>query len=520
MLDVLFSFLLFLAASALIIAYFVLVYAVLCALWHGWMYYENEFFYSHTEEQVALKFGSLRAEQGTFLWWLISRFLALPAAAGFAVLFIHYKLLEGHAKTVTDIVAARVHNLASLTVTDIVAARVHNLASFLEVFVFLLLLALYVYRVEKSNEYPDFSDYFRDRKFLCGIAALFAVLFALYMGGLFQWLPGETVHKRAKLYFVAGESLNSFRRLLPGHTDDWKKLPLKALQKVAFNRAARLLPDDDGETAAWENRWFWSHYGIGFGRPGSSMDNILLVRGQRYTGRNPGARGLLDNRWRCLEDMDAKPIRDPKVRRKLYMLEYPQLAWAVSENIDMLVPKKGWGDSDESRRIHRMTFEEYGARLAPRLVRLVEEWRRTPENRALIATHPKAEALGLVTLTLSLESAMKAEIRSGDFRCENDSVRQYLAARRQFFEPETGTAAYLRVAVSLRTSGINITDSNGLRTFATEWQHLAQYVLEQRCGLQVPGRIVTRDCRHIRENGDAMALAQCLEENALVHCNS
>ena len=55
--DALFSFLLFLAASALIIAYFVLVYAVIRAVRHCWLYYKNEFIHSHGEWLVEFIFG-------------------------------------------------------------------------------------------------------------------------------------------------------------------------------------------------------------------------------------------------------------------------------------------------------------------------------------------------------------------------------------------------------------------------------------------------------------------------------
>ena len=298
MLDVLFSFLLFLAASALIIIYLLPAYAVVCGLRHCWLYYKNEYFYTHTEEQFEAKFGRYQAEKFAFLWWLLTRFFAPWAGVIFAVLAGYYVAYEQYAKTATDIVAS----------------RVHNLALFLADLAFFLILGLYVRRVAKSNEYPDFSDYFRSRKLLCGIAVVVAFLLTLYVSGLSQWLRGGTVHKSAKLYFVAGESLNGFRRLLHGHPDAWKMLPLNALQRVIFNRAARFVPEDDGETAVWENHWVWRHYGMRVSLAYSSHS-------ERYRVRNPGSRALLGKWWRCLEEMDAKSLRDPQVRRKLYRLE-------------------------------------------------------------------------------------------------------------------------------------------------------------------------------------------------------
>ena len=489
--DVLLSFLLFLASSALIIAWLFPVYAVIRGLRHAWLYYETEYRFTHTEERNRIKFGHHWPH--TVLCWLLSRFFAPWFGTLVAVSYVCDRCLGEHAATATDIAAT----------------RMLNLSSFLADLVVLLILGRYVYRAEKSNEYPDFSDHFQRRKILRGIAAVFAVLCVLSAAGLSEWLGGGILHKQARLYFVAGENLNRFRRLMPGHPDDWRKLPLNALQRVIFNRGARLVPDDDGEAAAWENRWFWSHYG-------RQVSPAFTPHTMTYLGRSPGACALLDKWWHCLEEMGVKPIRDPKARRELYLLNYHRLAWAAYENIYLQVPVRNFGrdSSDEGERIRRMTFEEQGAKLAPWLVRLTEEWQRTPENRSLIADHPHAEALGLLTLTLALKDVMRAEIRDDAFRCENDSVEQYLAARRQFFTPETGRPAWKRAAAFKGDSGINPTDSRSLHTYATQWQLFAQHVLEHHCGLRVPGRVAPRDCPRLRKDGAEVTPDQCLADRA------
>lgn len=581
MADVLFSFLLFLASSALLLGYVLVMYLVVCAAFYAWE--------RHTDEYI-LRHGKLYdggRDPRAFIVFAVNRFVILP---GIIVLFLGYHIRKTLDMGSPDINSSRfsiilwssfvlllclcltdhmyrawklgsypglsrffrnkksgfalvvlfaalcflpgtgvlfllhhVRKNRDMEMTDIISVRFSNITWSSIFLLSCLFLAVYVYRAWNTGRYPGFFSYCMNKKAGLAFLFLFAVLCNYYIGGLAHWLGPGSLHRKAKCYLVAGENLHAVKWLLtsrlplfPIHPNNWKIQPITALQRVIFNRAARLLPDDDAEAAAWKTRWFHRPYTVGLRgyRPG---ERAFSGPG----GKRPGTRALMADWRRCLEVLNAQPIRDARVRRELYMLDAPLLAWLVYNSLPVTrEPGGGNDDEDERRRKLNLFLERTRSEMAPWLLKLTEDWKNEPDFRKILERHPESEAKGQLVLMAALDAVIRAEVRQGAFRCDNDSARQYLATRQAFFEPDTGEPAYRRVPPPLKTGPLtsHYADAEGLYSYATTWTSFGQYVLEQRCGLPVPGRSDPReDCWPVRRPGEELTPDQCLEKLARDH---
>jgi hypothetical protein len=150
---------------------------------------------------------------------------------------------------------------------------------------------------------------------------------------------------------------------------------------------------------------------------------------------------LLDQWWFSLETMATKPFAD-KQMEDLYCQGFASLAFSYSNNRGFYSGKI----VGSAQRMAMMPAHVERSRLLSHwLWDLPGKWETSFFMKELLKKHPKVEVLRQMTLLLQLTALIQGEIHSRTFSCDNESVKRYIRARREFVDPADGKAAYLKM---------------------------------------------------------------------------
>ena len=212
--------------------------------------------------------------------------------------------------------------------------------------------------------------------------------------------------------------------------------------------------------------------------------------------------------------MGAKPFQDSEVKKELYLLQYPLLAWSYTQYCQAYTHHKERTDRTY-RRVKDSFHVERSRELASWLLDLLATWNANAVNKKLVHKHPEDEALGQVTLLRELDSVIDGDIFTRKFRCSDETVHNYITVRKQFIEPTGTTPAYMRARPRKGTGRIYLyLDSESLYWYAISVQAFPQYVIQHYCGQNVPGKVILRgafsECTG--EEKKTKTSEQCLED--------
>lgn len=292
-----------------------------------------------------------------------------------------------------------------------------------------------------------------------------------YVNQRATWMGEDNANLKAKEYYVSGQVLNGFRQALTTviHPDLFVMIPANALQWAIYYQGSKQLPANDGEIGVWQNAWFHSHYS---------------KKGRRQLGLNSGEssdkmRHLLDQWWFCLKTMATRPFADKQMEEEHYLRDYPSLAFSY-ERCKGFYSHKKIGSAQRLAMIPEHV--ERARQLSAWLWELPSKWQASPKAREFNAANPKVVALLQTDLLLELISLIQGEIHERKFGCDNESVRRYVDARKEFVEPVDGLPAYKRMKEKDQGKWLHeiAIEDPGARS--------TKYIITHYCGIEVAGK--------------------------------
>ena len=285
------------------------------------------------------------------------------------------------------------------------------------------------------------------------------------------WMGEDNAHLQAKEYYVSGQVLNGFRSVLTIfiHPEIPILEPLLWLQKAIYAQGVQLLPEEDGERGVWLNQWFHYHY--------SKKDREeLFIVNWRPTET---MRTRLDQWWSSLESMATGSYADRKMEEEHYHLDFTSLAFSYHFC-------KGYYANHYAGSAHKLALMpehvERARLLSEWLWELQNKWKRSHKTMEFVRKNPKLEAMYLYILQIELIDNLQGAINHHQFSCDNIAINRYVAARKQFVEPDNGIAAYKRMQNSEEAKRLyKLSVDNGQA-------RSIRYVLRHYCGIEVAGK--------------------------------
>lgn len=352
-------------------------------------------------------------------------------------------------------------------------ALLFNWSLFVSLSVFISCLVINVVRIEKKRiragkEFSRFSDFYKSKVFKNIILFFFVCIATIYMGQRIRWTGSDNANLEAKEYFVAGQVLQGFRLLLTSyiHPEIFILQPLNQLQHHIYTKGIRYLPENDGEQAAWKNRWFHYHY--------NRRHRIALM--DKLSKPSERTIHLLDDWWLALESMATKPFADRQMEEIHYYQSYSVavLSYTLLEGLSTGHIAVSGG------RMAKLQLHVTRSRLLVQwLNELRKKWSTSPDTQQFLKSSPKQLAIFQYVLLCELRDVIRGDIHSREFSCDSPFVKQYVHVRKEFVAPENGLPAYkqMKDKVAAKT----------LYDWAVNNQSSMRYVLEHYCGYDVAG---------------------------------
>jgi len=148
-------------------------------------------------------------------------------------------------------------------------------------------------------------------KYLMLALYLFFIVYNItfYMNMRSQWIWSKgNAHLEAKEYFVSGQVLYGFRKLLNQlglHPESIVMAPLTSLQEVIYEQGKLHLPKDDAEASIWHYEWFIYPYSRRDLVPHSLKKDDLSEMQK-----------LLDETWQDIENMMELQVADAGMKER------------------------------------------------------------------------------------------------------------------------------------------------------------------------------------------------------------
>ncbi len=321
----------------------------------------------------------------------------------------------------------------------------------------------------------DFSDpqpfwTTENSKRIRSIMALVAVAsMTVYVNQRVKWMGEDNANLTAKEYYVSGQVLNAFRAMLTTfiHPEIPILAPLHWLQAAIYNQGIQQLPEKDGEKGVWQNQWFHYHY--------SKKDREeLFIVNWRPTET---MRARLDQWWNSLESMATGSYADRQMEEEHYYFDFTSLAMSYRLC-------KGYYASHYAGSEHKLALMpnhvERARLLSEWLWELQSKWRLSSKIMDFIEKNPRLEAMYLYVLQYELGHYLQGTINQHQFSCDNIAIERYVAARKQFVDPDNGIAAYKRMQ--------NSEEAKRLYKLSVDKGSSVRYVLHNYCRIEVAGK--------------------------------
>ncbi len=250
---------------------------------------------------------------------------------------------------------------------------------------------------------------------------------ALYIYERQQWINEGTVYKDAKEYFVTGQVLAGYRKILssvipPDNVALW---PLTVLQQSIYDSGTALLPKEDAEDAMWYQMWFIYPYSV--------RDYVPYGTWEVEHGRDR-QQAWLEKVWPRVEKLSHPVFKDKKMR-EAYIKGFPGLAFYYSLNqifyYDKDVPKAMPYLRTIPKHIERNEILWEG------LIVHQRAWDAAHMDEGFGKKHPKVKVLMQLAMMNVTEFLIQSSIMAHTFRCDMPAVRSYVTARNTLVGPDS-----------------------------------------------------------------------------------
>ncbi|CCK80812.1 uncharacterized protein TOL2_C26530 [Desulfobacula toluolica Tol2] len=312
----------------------------------------------------------------------------------------------------------------------------------------------------------------KQKKTFKTLAVVVALMSAtIYINHRLVWIGKENANLAAKEYFVAGQTLNSYKAILTTflHPELPIIVPLTKLQWKIYEKGVALLPKNEGEAGVWQNMWFHHHFG--------KKDRPYF--GVKRNRPSPKMVKILDQYWFCLEAMTTKPFADKKMEEK-YLEGFAGLAFSYTLK-DGYYSGKYLGSAKKMAKLPEMVHRY--RLLVQWLNELRAKWKDSASIAQTVQNNPKMEVLSQLTLLINLSDIILGEIHSHNFDCDLSSIHQYIKMRKEFYSPDNGSPVYKKIRNHKEREAIYHIAVNAVGARNTK------YLIEHYCGYEVAGKM-------------------------------
>lgn len=304
---------------------------------------------------------------------------------------------------------------------------------------------------------------------------VFGVTIRVYMKERSVWLRDEISYRTAREYFVCGQVLNGFRRLLTRfvHPEHALVKPLTAMQKRIYDKGSVLLPENDGEEGMWLDLWFISHYSM------NSYTTRDEQKRNRYYYPFDMIR-LTDQCWYSIHTCMTRSFSDKCMEERQFLMNIPRMLFYYSFYQNYSLGYRSGSDQyalEEPVLIGRSKQIEFWTEL------LREKWKASDYIHEELRKHPKLEATMDVVQLIELRNIIRTNIRLSHFSCSDEHVTKYKRLV-EFFVLNSNSAIY-----KIKNS----TQRNRLFSIAMKPYNAAfvtNYILKDHCGYEMDQAIL------------------------------
>lgn len=269
------------------------------------------------------------------------------------------------------------------------------------------------------------------RKTLLLFFAIIAVLsITLYIYERQQWINSKALHVEAKEYFVTGQVLSTYRKIVTEviKPDNLILAPLNGLQHLIYNSGAPLLPKEDAEDALWYQIWFLYSY--------TQRDYIPYSDNPSYWDKQYPQHRWLESLWPYLEQLATHTIADPNMQVE-YLKNYPGLAFYYAMNQSFyFVKADNKMYSDEYNPLYYLiTHQQHINRnrlMQSSMQRYHEMYDRQDMHNRFGKKHPKIEVLSIGAQLTYDEVLIRHSIINEQFRCDLPYLLDWVAYKNMF----------------------------------------------------------------------------------------
>jgi hypothetical protein len=275
----------------------------------------------------------------------------------------------------------------------------------------------------------SFSEMFPLRIVIRIFLIVLALTAALYVHERQTWMGEKAAHLGAKEYFVTGQVLSFYRKVLTGvlKPDNPVMAPLNGLQRLIYDRGVRLLPRDDAEASLWYQMWFMYPY--------SRRDYIPYSRHADGDGNYP-QRLWLDTIWPHLEKLSIQEFADPHMTAE-YLKNYPGFAfyYALKQTFYFMRDEGRMLGPEHNALLYLMSNPEYVRRnrlMQHAMVRYHDLYAAVHMHEHFGKKHPKIEVLSIGARQIYNEFMIRYTIVQGSFSCDMKYLSDWVTYQNLF----------------------------------------------------------------------------------------
>jgi hypothetical protein len=314
------------------------------------------------------------------------------------------------------------------------------------------------------------------RKTLLLFFVIIAVLsITLYIYERQQWINSKALHVEAKEYFVTGQVLSTYRKIVTEviKPDNLILAPLNGLQHLIYNSGASLLPKEDAEDALWYQIWFIYPY--------TQRDYIPYSDNPSYWDKQYPQHRWLENLWPYLEKLATHTIADPNMQIE-YLKNYPGLAFYYALNQSFyFVKANNKMYSDNYNPLHYLITQnvhiERNRLMQISMQRYHEMYERQNMHNRFGKKHPKIEVLSIAARLTFDEVMIENAIINKQFRCDLFYLLDWVMYKNLFTGEKRDGVLYLLNKRELKHMHAAFVGSPR--------EYFYKYVAQEMCGQRV-----------------------------------
>ena len=300
--------------------------------------------------------------------------------------------------------------------------------------------------------------------------SLAVLVFNIFLYGKqrIDWMGEDNGNLTAKEYWVAGQVVYAYRALLSELTHPDRKFiqPMTRLQWWIYEKGVQYLPKDDGERGVWTDIWFVYPY----------SKRMRITIGAYGYKPSPRMMALVERSWSALEMEATGTWADQQMRTQHYLRNFPGQAFYYLTNSGFLTGKMVGSRTQYVQDEHLMKREK---KLLFWLKELPQHWNAVPGISSFVESHPKDDALRIITLVEINGNLIHQTIFNKSFSCNSDEVDRYLKLRNELVGEDNSVLDRMRDRQQAETFYHLAVNTQGARFLA--------YSLHRFCGLDVAG---------------------------------